>query len=103
MYVVGEWVEGDVGNLSFGDCDNKCYTMKNVLHKKVLGFVTNPAYVDPPPIVLIKETSNGKSDGNYFELKMCRDPTSSMSDLYEFRMSLFDHSEPEEFLFFCKT
>ena len=43
---------------------------------------------------------NGKSDEDYVKLKMRRDPTSITSYLNEFRMSLFDHVNPEEFLFF---
>ena len=43
---------------------------------------------------------NGKSDKDFVKLKLLRDPTSITSDHYEFKMSLFDHVEPEEFLFF---
>ena len=64
---------------------------------------TNPAHVEPSPIPLIIETSTGKSDGGYVKLNICRDLTSSTSDLYEFRMSLFDHDEPEEFLLFVQN
>ena len=35
-------------------------------------------------------------------MKLSRDLTSSTSDLYEFNMSLFDHVQPEEFLFFVR-
>ena len=45
----------------------------------------------------------GNSDGDYVKLKLRRDPTSSILDLYEFRMSLFDHGEPEEFLLFVRN
>ena len=60
----------------------------------------NPAHLEPPPILLIEETCDGKSDGYFVKLKLCRDPASSMSYLYEFKISLFDHGEPEEFLLF---
>ena len=43
---------------------------------------------------------NGKSDEDYVKLKMRRDPTSSMPDLYGFSISLFDHGDLEEFLLF---
>ena len=43
------------------------------------------------------------SDGDYVKLKLRRDPTSSILDLYEFMMSLFDHGEPEEFLLFVRN
>ena len=61
---------------------------------------TNPSHVELPLIPLIKETSTGKSDKDYFELKLCRYPTSIMSDLYEFRMTWFGCGKPEEFIFF---
>ena len=51
----------------------------------------------------MKETSTGKSDGDYVKLKLCRYPMSRMSDLYEFRMSLFDHGETEDFLLFVRN
>ena len=34
---------------------------------------------------------NGKSDEDFSKLKLCRYPTSITSDLYEFKISLFDH------------
>ena len=77
--------------------------MKIFSHKKGWGVDTNPFPVEPPPIPLIKETSTGKSDGDHVKLKLCRDPTPSTSDLYEFRMSLFDYVEPEEFLLFMQN
>ena len=82
------------------DNNNKCYTMNNVLQKKGWGTDTNSSHVEPPMIPLIKETPTGKSDGDYVKLKMRRDPTSSTSELYDFRMSLFEHGDTEEFLLF---
>ena len=38
--------------------------MKNVSHKKGWGVDTNPAHLEPPPILLTNETYNGKSDGD---------------------------------------
>ena len=72
-------------------------------HKKVWSVDTNPAHIEPPPISLTKETSTGKSYGDYVKLKLCRDPTSSMLDIYEFIVSLFDHGEPEEFTLFVRN
>ena len=46
---------------------------------------------------------DGKSDKDFVKLKLCKDPTSSTSDLYEFNMSLFDNGEPEEFLLFVRN
>ena len=77
--------------------------MKNVLNKKVWGTYTNPDRVEPPMIPLFKETPTVKSYGYYFKLKLCRDPTSSTSYIYEFIMSLFDHVKPEEFLLFVRN
>ena len=39
----------------------------------------------------------------FVKLKLRRDPTSSMLDLYDFKMSLFDNGEPEEFLLFVRN
>ena len=33
-------------------------------------------------------------------IKLRRDPTSSTLDIYDFKISLFDHGEPKEFLLF---
>ena len=77
--------------------------MKNISHKKVWSTDTNTAHVEPPLKPLVKETSTGKSDGDYVKLKFIRGHTSSTSDLYEFRMSLFDHGHPEEFILFVQN
>ena len=77
--------------------------MKNVLHKKLEKLGTNPAHVKPPPIPLIMEMYNGKSDEDFVKLKLRRDPTYIMSDLYEFNMYLFYHGNREEFLLFIRN
>ena len=77
--------------------------MKNVLHNKGWGADTKPAHVEPTTIPLVQETSIGKSDGDYFGLKLCRDPKSSTSDLYEFITSLFDHCKPGGLLLFVQN
>ena len=59
--------------------------------------------MEQPPIPLIKETYNGKSDEDFVNIKLRRDPTSSMSDLYGFKTSLFDHGNTEEFLLFTRN
>ena len=64
---------------------------------------TNPANVEPPVIQSIKGNSTGESDGDYVKLKLRGDSTYSTSDIYEFRMSLFDHVEAEEFLLFVQN
>ena len=64
--------------------------------------MTQP-HVETPPIPLIKEKHNGNSDKYFVKLKLCRVPTSPTSDLYEFKISLFDNGEPEEFLLFVRN
>ena len=56
--------------------------------------------MEPLPITLSKVTYNGNSDKDFVKLKRFRDPTYSTSDLYEFRMSLFEDGDPEDFLLF---
>ena len=64
--------------------------------------MTEP-HVDPLFIPLIKENHDGKSDKDFVKIKQSRDPMSPTSDLYEFKMSLFDNGEPEEFLLFVRN
>ena len=71
--------------------------MNHVSHKKGSGLETNLDQVYPLPILLVKEKSTGKSYGGYVKLKLSRYLTHGTSDLYEIRMSLFDHSYSEEF------
>ena len=67
--------------------------MKKVSHKKGWVTDTNGDHVEPPLIPLTKETSNDNSYGYYVKLKLHIYHTSSTSELYEFRMSLFDHGD----------
>ena len=77
--------------------------MKNVLHKEWWNSGTNLAHLEPPPIPLIRKTYNGKSDGYFVKLKHFSNPMSSISDLYEFKIYLFDHDNPEGFLLFLRN
>ena len=61
-------------NLLEEDERNKNTTMKTVYHKKGCKY--------------------------FVKLKLRRDPTASTSDLYRFRMYLFDNGDTEEFLLF---
>ena len=79
---------------------NKKSTMKNVYHKKLWKSGMTQAHLEYTPIPLINGKYNGKSDKYFVNLEFCRDPTYSTSDLYEFRMSLFENGEPEDFLLF---
>ena len=60
------------------------------------------AHVDPPTIPLIKQRHGGKPDKCFVKFKLRRDPTSSTSGLYEFKMSLFDNGDSELFLLFIR-
>ena len=51
--------------------------MKNVLHKKGWYVDNNLSHVEPPTIPLVKETSTGKSNGDYVKLNLRIYPTSS--------------------------
>ena len=51
---------------------------------------------------LIKSKHDDKSDKYSLKLKLHRDLTSEKSDLYEFKMSLFGNSDPEEFFLFIR-
>ena len=74
--------------------------MKNVSSKKVwLKGMTQPQ-VETLLIPLITENHYGKPDKYLVKLKLCRDPTVSTSDIYEFKMYLLENGEPEEFLLF---
>ena len=44
-----------------------------------------------------------ESDEDDVKLKLCGDPRSSTLDIYEFRMYLFDHCDPEKFLLFVRN
>ena len=77
--------------------------MENFLHQKVWNSGTNPAHVEPPPILLVKKTHNGKPDKDFIKLKLRRYNMSSTMDLYEFNMYFFDQGEPEELLLFIRN
>ena len=72
--------------------------MKNVSSQKVWMTGMNHPHVEPPPTPITQETHNGKSEKYLKKFKLHRYPTSSTSDLYEFKMSLFDNGDLEELL-----
>ena len=74
--------------------------MKIVLNKKSCCTDAVKIHVDPPPINLIKSKNDAKWENYCVKIKLRRDPTSEKSDLYEFKMSLFDNGNTEEFLLF---
>ena len=69
--------------------------MINVSHKKKCNTGTVQVQVDLPPIPLIKMNNNYKLDKYFVKIKLCRDPRSENSDLYEVKMALFDHGKPD--------
>ena len=69
--------------------------MKNVYHKKTRNSRMTKVHVEPPPTLLIKSEHEDKSDKDFVKMKLLRDPTSAKSDLYLFKMALFDNGEPE--------
>ena len=77
--------------------------MNNVSQKKNWNLGLTQVHVELPPVPLIKFKSDGKSDKYFVKLKLFMDPTSGTSDLYEFKMSLFDNGNTEEFLLFVRN
>ena len=59
--------------------------------------------METPLITLIKVKYDCKSDKGVVKLKLCRNPTSSTSGVYEFRMYFFDNENKEEFLLFVRN
>ena len=76
---------------------------KKVSQKKGCNWWTNEAHMEPLLIPLILGTCNGKLHKDYVNMKLRRYPTSSMLYLYDFRMSLFDNGDLEEFLLFVRN
>ena len=64
---------------------------------------TNPSHVEPLLIPLIKEIYNGKSDEDCFKLKLHIYPTYSTLNLHKFKISLFNHGNPKDFLLFMRN
>ena len=78
-------------------------TMKNVSNKNTWNLGMMQDHVKPPPIPPIKRNNYDKSDKYFVKLKLSRDPTSAMSDLYEFKMDLFDNDDLEELFLFVQN
>ena len=74
--------------------------MKNGFHKKSWHTVAVQFHVQPSPINLIKSSNDTKLKKYFLEIKLCRDPKSEISYLYQFKIALFDNSEKEEILLF---
>ena len=59
--------------------------------------------MEPPNITLIKGKNDIKLDKYFVKNKLSRDHSSEKSDLYEFKMTLFDNGEPEKFFLFLQN
>ena len=77
--------------------------MNDVFQKKRWKARIAQLHVDPPPTLLIKIKHGDKPDKDFVNIKFLRYQTSENSDLYEFKMVLFDNDEPEEFLLFIRN
>ena len=51
--------------------------------------------MNPTSFTLIKSKNDTKVGKYFVKNKLCRDPTSEKSDLYEFKIALFDNGDPE--------
>ena len=67
--------------------------MKNFLHKTGCMSREVQVHVKPPSTTLIKSKIDMNLVKHYFKIKLCRNPTSEASDMYQFKMELFDHGE----------
>ena len=66
-------------------------TMDNFSHKKTRNVGVMQVNVEPPPTPLIKSNHTDKSDKDFIKLKLRTYLTSEKSDLYEFKIALFDN------------
>ena len=84
--------------------DGRTTARPSLLYGKIFshraGTGLNPAHVEPTPIPIIKSALNGESYKYFVKIKFCRCPTYSTSDLYDFKMYLFYHGKPADFLLF---
>ena len=58
------------------------------------------AHVNPPHIPLIKSNIDTKFERDYKKTNRRRNPTSKTYSRYEFKTTLFDLGDPEEFILF---
>ena len=55
-------------------------------------------HADPPSVSLTKSKTNKNSEKDYAKIKLRINPSLETSDIYEFKMDLFDNDNLEEFL-----
>ena len=75
----------------------------DITHKKKWNVGVVQVHLEPPPTPLIKNKHEDKSDKDFVKLKLRRDLTSDKSDLYEFKIALFDNGNPEKLLLFVRN
>ena len=75
-------------------------TTKNILHKNNWDAGVVHFHVEPPPTPLRKSKHSDKLENDFVKIKLRRDPRSERSNLYEFKIALFDNGDLEEFLLF---
>ena len=69
----------------------------NIGNKKWLN-VDVQACIEPPPILLIKETTGKVEECNIIKINMRQYPASAIYDTYELKVQMFENGKPEEFL-----
>ena len=77
--------------------------MNNISQKKVWRNGALQIHMDQLPIPLIKSNNDMKVEKYSVKIELRRDLTSEKSDLCEFKMTLFDNGEPEEFFLFLRN
>ena len=56
------------------------------------------AHIDPPPISLIRSTTEKVEECNIIKINMRRDPAPATFDTYELKVPTFENGKPEESL-----
>ena len=73
---------------------------KNVLHKKIWRTGAVKIQLEPSLILIIKQNNDKKLETYSVKVKLRKDSTSETSNLYRFKMTMFDNGEPKELLLF---
>ena len=81
----------------------KTGTIKNVFCRNKWTAAETEQPMEPTPTPFTKIKHDDKSDRDFVKLKLHRDPMSNKSELYEFKISLFDNGNTEEVLLFVCT
>ena len=70
--------------------------MNSAFHKKnwLLGDIK--VHIETPPIPLIKCNTEKKSESALTKVKLRRNPTSFMLDIYKYKITLFENGKPVE-------